>query len=268
MLGATAAATEAVLDRVAQVLDDGADPTVLAEQLYSVVAVLDSQPSLRRVLTDPTVDLDRRADLVEGLLGEYDPATVGVVTTAVRHRWSGGRHQADALERGGNEALLAGAEAADELAEVEDEVFRFTRVLEAESALRTALSDQNASVEARTRLVDTLLEQRASPATARLVRQAVSGHQRSVVAALVEVQRQAAARQQRWVAVVRVAGPLDDALRSRLEQALAAAFEHELQLNVIIDPEVLGGVKVSVGDHVIDGTVATRLAAAHRRMAG
>ncbi len=96
----------------------------------------------------------------------------------------------------------------------------------------------------------------------------MAGRHRSVLAALAEMQRLAAARRQRLVAVVRVARPLSAALRDRLAAALTARFGQELQLNVIVDPDVMGGVRVTVGDQVIDGSVSTRLAEARRRLTG
>jgi F-type H+-transporting ATPase subunit delta len=258
-----------LLQRVGRLLPGShADAGRLGDELFALSRILDAQPSLRRVLTDPTVEADRKAELAESLLSDFDGATVRVVADAVRRRWSRARDLADALELGGISALLAAAEDEGDLDELEDGLFRFTRVVEGDPALRDALNDRGAPVEARQRLVETLLGDQVGDPTLRLARQAVSGRHRSVVAALGEMQRLAAARRERLVAVVRVARPLSDELRERLVAALTARFGRQLQINVIVDPDVIGGVRVTVGDQVIDGTVSAKLAEAHRRLAG
>ena len=268
MRGPSERSREAVVDRVVEAVASGAEAAVLGEQLFTLCRTLDDQAGLRRMLTDPSVEADRRAGVVEGLLHAFDDATVTVAALAVRQRWSATRDLADALERGGATAFLLAAENAGDLDEVEDELFRFARIVEAQPALRAALGDRASPLTARRQLVETLLADRVGEPTLRLVQHAVTGRHRSVPAALVEMQRLAAARRERLVAVVRVARPLTAALRRRLEAALAEMFDHEVQLNVIVDPDVLGGVRVVVGDDVVDGTVATRLAEARRLLAG
>jgi len=268
MRGASTRAASAVVDSVDAAVEAGADAAALGEELFSLCEVLDAQPSLRRVLTDPTVEADRKAELAESLLSDFGRPTVGVVTDAVRHRWSRPRDLADALEQGGINAFLAAAESAGDLDELDDELFRFARIVEGDPQLRDALNDRTAPVEARQQLVDTLLDDRVSAAALHLAKQAVTGRHRSASRALAEMQRLAAARRERLVAVVRVARPLTAAMRARLVAALSARFGHELQLNVIVDPDVIGGARVTVGDQVVDGTVSTKLAEARRRLAG
>jgi len=268
MRGASARAVAVVVERVGELLDDGANCAALGEQLFALCGVLDSQPNLRRALSDPSIDADRRADLFGGLLSDFDDATVDVARLAVRQRWSVSRDLSDALEQGAISAYLAEAEAAGDLDELEDELFRFSRIVEADPELRDTLGDRSAPVDIRQRLVDELIGEQVGRPTLRLVRHAVTLRHRTVLLGLVQMQRFAAARRERLVAVVRVAGPLSPAMRRRLQATLTDRFHHDLQLNVIIDPDVLGGVRVSVGDHVIDGTVSTRLAEARRRLAG
>jgi F-type H+-transporting ATPase subunit delta len=268
MRGASTRAAAAVVDRVEDAVGSGVDATRLGEELFALCAVLDAQPTLRRVLTDPTIEADRKAELAESLLSDFDDSTVGVVKEAVRLRWSLARNLSDALEQGGINAFLAAAEASGDLDELDDELFRFARIVEGDPQLREAFNDRTAPVSARQRLVDTLIADRVGASALHLVRQAVGGRHRSVVTALAETQRLAAARRERLVAVVRVAQPISDTLRERLAAALTARFGHQLQLNVIVDPDVLGGVRVTVGNEVVDGTVVTRLAEARRRLTG
>lgn len=268
MRGPSVGSDTAVLDAVVASVGSGADSDRLGTQLFEVAATFDSQVTLRRALTDPAVDGDRKATLVEQLFHAFDERTVALVCDAVRRLWSQPRDLADSVERAGVTALLVAAEDADAIDELEDELFRFTRIVESAPQLREALSDRTAPAQARRRLVEELLGDRVNTSSVRLAQQAVSGRHRSVTEALKQMQRLAAGRRERLVAVVRVAEPLADQLRDRLAAALARMFDHELQLNVVVDPEVLGGVRVTVGDQVVDGTVLSRLAGARRRLVG
>ena len=113
-----------------------------------------------------------------------------------------------------------------------------------------------------------LLENRILPATSRLVEQSLTGTHRTVAAALATYQQVAASVHGQRVATVRVAHPLSDADRQRLTDALSRQYDRQIHLNVVVDPDVLGGIKVEVGDDVIDGTVANRLDDARRSLAG
>ena len=104
--------------------------------------------------------------------------------------------------------------------------------------------------------------------TLRLVTQAaVHPRGRSLDASLTEYGRLVAEWRQRLIALVRVAVPLSDSERDRLAAALAAAFGHGIHLDVLVDPDVLGGISVRIGDEFIDGSVASRLAALRRKLA-
>ncbi len=100
------------------------------------------------------------------------------------------------------------------------------------------------------------------------MQQAVVSSHRTVSLAVEEYQRVAARHRNRLVATVRVARDLDDADQQRLQGALARQYGRPVHLNVVVDQEVVGGVKVEIGDDVIDGTVASRLDDARRRLAG
>lgn len=260
------AAVEAAVDKV---VDAGADAPVLGDDLFAVVGILDSEPSLRRVLTEPSVPAEAKSQLLANLLtGKVSEAASEVVSSAVEHRWSRGRDLADALEHAGYAAHLAKAEADGQLDAVEDELFRFERIVDAEPRLREALGDRLAPASVKRELVDSLLSEKVTETTRRLVNHVVSGRERSFAAAVEALQRAAAGRRDRFVATVRVASPLTATQSRRLATALKREYGHAVQLNVIVDPRVLGGVRVNIGDDIIDSTIASRLAEAHRRLAG
>jgi F-type H+-transporting ATPase subunit delta len=134
--------------------------------------------------------------------------------------------------------------------------------------LRDALSDPARSAEDKHALLAGLLEGRATAPTVRLAKQAVVSSHRTVSVAVEEYQKAAAKNRNRLVATVSVARELGDADRQRLQGALARQYDRPVHLNVVVDPAVVGGVKVEIGDDVIDGTVASRLDDARRRLAG
>jgi F-type H+-transporting ATPase subunit delta len=157
-------------------------------------------------------------------------------------------------------ALFEVARVEGSLDEVEDELFRFARTLEGSDELRNVLTDPAIPAERRQGVVDDLLGGRASPTTANLVSFVVgAGRARDLPAIIDRLVRRAAAERQRVVAEVRSAVELDESQRSRLSEALSSATGKQVELKVVVDPAVLGGIVAQVGDTVIDGTVRHRL---------
>ena len=240
----------------------------VSEGLYAVARLLDREPSLRRALTDPASSPDSRRGLVQALFGRQLPATpVQVLADLVASPWHSPADLREAVETLAAQAALVAAEADGALDDVEDELFRFARLLEREPQLRAALTDPGLPDERKSGLLRTLLGDRARPATLRLVEVAVTRPRgRSLETVLEELSRLAAARRQRLVAEVRVAAPLDRDQAERLSLVLGRIYGRTVQLQVAVDPTVLGGVQVRVGDEVLDGTVARRLEDARRRV--
>jgi F-type H+-transporting ATPase subunit delta len=157
-------------------------------------------------------------------------------------------------------ALLAVARTEGHLAEVEDELFRFARLLEGNDELRTTLTDAQLPVSRRQQIVEDLLGGRANPTTTALVSMVVgTGRSGALPAIIDELVKLSAAEGNREVAEVRSAVDLTDDQKQRLSAALEAKTGKKVELKVIIDPTVLGGLVAQVGDTVIDGSVKTRL---------
>jgi F-type H+-transporting ATPase subunit delta len=158
------------------------------------------------------------------------------------------------------EALFNVARAEGTLAEVEDELFRFSQTLQGSDELREALTDPAIPVARRQQIVEDLLGGKASSTTVALVSLVVGtgrGHDLpGIIRQLVEM---SAAEANKAVAEVRTAVPLNQDQRDRLAKALGQATGRDVALKVVIDPSVMGGVIAEVGDTVIDGTVRTRL---------
>ena len=265
--GASADALAALSDEFGVRLQGSSDAARIGRDLFTVAQLLRSEPGLRRVATDQSVDSDAKQRLVTELFGsQLDAVSLEVVKAAVARRWTVSRDLADAIERLSEVAVVRSAGA--DSARLSDELFSFGQVVSENPSLRDALSDRSRSVEDKSGLVRSLLEGKALPATITLATQAVAGTYRTVGVALAEYQQVAADVHGEKVATVRVAHPLSDADRQRLTDALSRQYDRPIHLNVVVDPTVLGGIRVELGDDVIDGTIANRLDDARRKMAG
>ncbi|HZQ26641.1 MAG TPA: ATP synthase F1 subunit delta [Acidimicrobiales bacterium] len=158
------------------------------------------------------------------------------------------------------EALFVVAQAEGALSTVEEELFRVARTLETNDELRNALTDEAIPIDRRIGIVEDLLGPRAHPTTTALVSFIIAaGRGRELPEIVDKVVAAAAAQQARAVAEVRTAMPLTDDQRQRLAEALSKATGKQLELKLVIDPSILGGVVAQVGDSVIDGSVRHRL---------
>jgi F-type H+-transporting ATPase subunit delta len=246
------------------------DAAQVSDELFGVVRVLDEQVRLRRVLSDPAQPAQRRAELARALFGRRVGApALAVVERAVSSRWSRVRDLGDALEVLAVSSEVEAAARAGRLDELEDELFRFGRIVAAAPALRTALSDRAVSGERKRELVRTLLENRATESTGRLLGHLVaSSRSDSFEEGLETYAGIAASRRARLVGLVTVAVAMTEEQKQRLAAALRSIYDREVHLNIQVDPHVVGGIRVQVGDEVVDGTVAQRLSDARRRLVG
>jgi F-type H+-transporting ATPase subunit delta len=157
-------------------------------------------------------------------------------------------------------AMLDVARAEGNLAKVTDELFRFGQALKADDAIRQQLADQHLPAAARQSAVESALQGRALPATVALVSMAVGAGRGGQLASIIdEFVELTAAESGRAVAEVRSAVALSEEQQKRLADAIAKATGRQVDVKVVIDPSVLGGLVTTVGDTVIDGSVRTRL---------
>ncbi|BBC32940.1 ATP synthase subunit delta [Streptomyces graminofaciens] len=270
MNGASREALAAARERL-DALTDSTSVTAasLSDELAAVTALLDREVSLRRVLTDPAQAGEAKADLAGRILGgQVSGTTADLVSGLVRSRWSQSRDLVDALEELASLAELTAAQKSGDLDDVEDELFRFGRIVSSNTELRSALTDRKAGNPAKGELLRSLLGGRAKPTTERLVTRLVTAPRgRSLESGLESLSKLAAERRNRMVAVVTSAVPLSDPQKQRLGAALAKLYGRQMHLNLDVDPEVLGGIRVQVGDEVINGSIADRLEDAGRRLA-
>jgi F-type H+-transporting ATPase subunit delta len=265
---ASAAAAHKALDAVAS--GKGVDAMALADDLFAMTAALDSSATLRRALTDSGRDPEARASLVTALFGaRFSTTAVELAKTLSGSRWSSGRDLAEALEELAVSSVVIAADRAGQLGALEDELFRFERTILANHDLRDAFADHRGDGAPKAELVRELLTGKATEQTIRLARQAVLAPRgRRIGASLEAYLSAAAARRQQSVAHATVAAPLSAAHQERLQVALSKLFGRQVQLNIAVDPTIIGGIRVEVGDEVVDGSILGRLEEANRRLAG
>jgi F-type H+-transporting ATPase subunit delta len=242
----------------------------LADELFAVARLLDGQLSLRRALSDASVRPDDRAALAQRLLsGKVEAETVDVVQAIARQRWSRPLDLVEATQTLATEAALDAAESRGELDGVEDELFRFGRIVAADDDLARILGDRSAPREGKVALLDRLLAGKVSPVTERLVRNSLtSSHVHNAENEIERLSTVAARRRGRSVAHVVSAVALTATQERRLVATLERIYGRTMGLQVQVDPAVLGGLVIRVEDEVIDGSIAHRLEAAGRRLAG
>jgi F-type H+-transporting ATPase subunit delta len=167
----------------------------------------------------------------------------------------------DSVARGYAHAIVEVARAEGVLDRVEEELFRFARAVQDNAALRDRLGDASLDVSTRLQIVGDLLT-RAHPQTVAAVNYVLqAGRARFLTPIAEAVGEVAASDREQVVAQVRSAVPLADDQRERLAAALGKSSGKSVSLKVVVDPSVVGGLVVTMGDTVIDGSVASRLAA-------
>ncbi|MBO0679754.1 F0F1 ATP synthase subunit B/delta [Mycolicibacterium sp. S2-37] len=242
--------------------------TGLGDDLVAVAKLLTSEPVLSKHFSEPTESGDAKGNLAEALLsGKVSDTALEVVKTAVSQRWSDESDLHYAVRHVARLALLVRAERNDETAEVEDQLFRFSRILDSESRLSSVLSDYTTPADGRIGLLDNLLENQAGETTKALLAQTVELlHGERADEAVRELAELAVARRGEVVAHVTAAAGLSDGQRTRLAEVLSRIYGHPVSIQLHIAPEILGGLTIAVGDEVIDGSLATRLESAETRL--
>lgn len=269
MRGVSAQSLDTVLKRTTEVAQDsGADLTAIAGELFEILDAIDGSNRLVRLLSDPGRDAEIKTSVIRSLFeGRVSSAALDITLQAVTARWSEQHHLLEALETAGVCLLLITAERAGDLDTVESELFQFARIIQDTPEISEAFDATRDRVDEREALVRSLLGGRALPVTERIARQAVRFDTDIKVPARVDAfATYASERRRQRLGVVTSAIALNDEQRERLSRILAARYGTEITLNYEIDPEVIGGMQVTVGDDLYDATIAGRVRDAREKL--
>jgi ATP synthase F0 subunit b/ATP synthase F1 delta subunit len=255
---------------IAKDLDDKGLST-LSSELVSAAQMLDREIVVTRYLTLPAEDAAPRVKLIERLVsGKVGDATLDVLRLAVSERWSANSDLVDAIEHVSRQALLEVAERKDQVDEVEDQLFRFSRIVDAQPRLGILLGDYAVPAEGRVALLRNVLNSSSgavNPIAVSLLTQTVEllrgEPAEEAMQFLAEV---AVARRGEVVAQVTAAADLSDGQRTRVTDVLSRIYGHPVTAQLQIDAALLGGLLIAVADEVIDGTLSSRLAAAEAQL--
>ena len=236
--------------------------------LLAVAGVLGDEKSLRQMLADSGQPAALRTGIATSLFeGKIAAPSLAVLTDVVGARWSSDADLVDAIEQLGAQAAFSVAETEGTLDRVEDELFTFSRAVDESPELQLALTDPSVTAASTGARVRDLVGGSAAPTTTALLAHA-AGHLRGrrPAAAVEDLARLASEQRRQVLAEVRSAIALDAEQSTRLAAALTRLQGRQVRVNVIVDPEVVGGIVVRVGDDVIDGSVSARLEQARRAL--
>lgn len=270
MRGASQESLNSARAALDSVLASGDVSPSLGADLFAMARTINSVVTLRRVLSDPNGEAQDKAQLLRRLFGgKVGDQALDLVIRMVGDRWVHARDLVDAIESLGTTAVLAEADRAGALDSTEDEIFRFSRIVQANPRLQQALTDSSRSGRDKDTLLDRLLVDRAGQYTRQLVHQAVIDPRGRRLDQMFDGYEQAIARRREQnLAFVTSAVPLTEEQSQRLARSLSRIYGASVHLTFDIDPTLVGGVMIRVGDDVIDGSIRTRMADATRRLAG
>lgn len=236
-----------------------------AEDLFAAGRVVADSAQLRAVLSDPSADAAGKTALVTRVFGSLSAPAVELLVSVASGRWSGPDDLLDAIEELGIRSIAASAPRNLDIAA---ELLAFGGAVTSDAQLELALRSKLAAPEAKADLVSRLLDGKASAQTVAIVRQlTLQPRGRSIRESLRSAARTVAAQDGQTIATVVTAAALPDAQVERLRASLAARYG-DLKLNQVVDPTIIGGLRVQIGDDVIDGSIASRLSELRLQLAG
>lgn len=254
---ALAASTEALAATSGLTLDSAAE-------LFAAVRTLGESAQLSGALADPTAPAQARAALVASVFSGASAPVRALLTTVSAQRWSRASDLVDGVE----ELAIRAAAVASAKHDVAGELFGFSRIVAANPEFELALGGRLGGDSAKAELVERVLGASAAPATVLIAASLVSlPRERRVRQLLGRAIDIVSSQDGRTVATVFTAAPIAAAQEARLRDALARRYGGEISVNQVIDPEVVGGLRVQIADDVIDGSISARLAELRQKLA-
>ncbi|AIG64295.1 ATP F0F1 synthase subunit delta [Corynebacterium atypicum] len=241
--------------------DDVAKAAATGAELFELVEFLDAERQLRLALADQASEGQQRCDLTDQLFGgKLAQPTLDALKTAVSQNWSTPRELRDGLVLLARRALLRGAQAEGQLAQVEDELFQLARILEDEPKLVQLLGEKMVAPDRRRQLAAAVLYGKVTKYTEALVLQVIGRPEHDAIDDVDTLVHQVAEFSGHDVAHVVSAGEVSAGQRAQLAEKLGRIYGREMRVHTEIDPELLGGVTVKVGNELIDGSLRGRIA--------
>lgn len=243
--------------RAALTAQGGKDGLAIGEQLFRAGRVIGESAALRSALADPAAAATDKAAVVDSIFSSLGSDARSLLSTIVASRWS---TQDDLLAGIEEIGIRAVAGSAPKGTSIEEELFAFGTAVTSNAELELAVGSKLGTAAAKSSLVTALLTGKASAHTLAIIDHLVQQPRGRRIGGLI---RYAAAivadAAGLTVATVISAVPLSAAQQKRLVAGLSASRGRDIQLNLVIDPAVVGGLRVQIGDDVIDGSISTRL---------
>ncbi|MCQ4618241.1 F0F1 ATP synthase subunit delta [Corynebacterium sp. CCUG 71335] len=267
MRAASREAQSAVAEKLDAIIRDKADAgesvSVAAQvgtELFLVVDQLDKNRALRIAVADSSLAEEQRVGIMSDIFsGKVAEATLEVLRESSAREWSAPREFREGLVHLGRRALLRGAESENKLGEVESELFQLSRLFERESELTQLLSDRTATTDQKRQLLASVLYGKVSMYTEALALQVVGRPEDNPVDDIAGIARESAELTGREFAAVTAATELTDSQREALAEKLGQIYGREMAIHTEVDPSLLGGVTIRVGDELIDGSTRGKL---------
>lgn len=230
----------------------------VAEELFAADRALAASAQLRATLADPAIAPKAKDELIKKVFGRKLSATsAGLLGKIVAQRWS---NQDDLLAGIEDVAIRAAAKAAGAKADVVAEIFAFARAVASDADLELALGSKLGEPEAKAKVVVKLIGKKADKSTVAIISALVQQPRgRRIGKLLAQAAATVAESKGAVVATVTSAAPLAAAQASALSKSVGGLYGADVIINSVIDENVVGGLRVQVGDDIIDGSVATRL---------
>ena len=241
--------------------------TEFANEIFAVVDVLNRESGLRRAVSDAGSEAKARQGLIDAVFAsKVSPDCKELLDATTTCKWRSPAALTRALERQAIRAVLREARQADRFEAVTDELFHVSRLVRGQAALQVALGDPNRSVADRQELLVKLVGGHVSEDTLVLARRAVVASNSTFEQVIDAYLHIAAEMADRTRAIVTPAKALTDAQRAEMVKQLERITGSPIELFEVVDPAVLGGALINLGDEVIDSTVAHRLDQARREL--
>lgn len=256
------AQSESHLDElIAGAVDKVAVATTVGTDLFVVVDRLDAERSLRIAVADVSYEPQQRAGIIGQVFeGKVSESSVAVLEEAASKKWSTPREFRTGLVSLGRRALLRAAEAQGQLEQVEEELFRLSRILDREPQLTQLLSDGAAETNQKRGLLANVLYGKVTMITEALALQVIGRPEHNPIDDVANLAENAAQLRERTVARVVSAVELNESQQAALAEKLGQIYGREMSIHSEVDPSLLGGMIIRSGHEVIDGSTQGKLA--------